>query len=77
MYSPANERKRNLVAIVSLLAFSRLYARRLKQRAQQKTESDQYTQKDLERLTTYTKCVIQKLLQNGLQTTWVNLMSNK
>ncbi|KAI6183532.1 hypothetical protein M3Y97_00498900 [Aphelenchoides bicaudatus] len=70
MYSPANERKRNLIAIISLLAFCRIYARHLKERAQKEAANDQYTHKNLGRLATYTKCVIQELLQNGLQITW-------
>lgn len=73
MYSPENERKRNLVAIISIMVFVRVYARLLKQRAAEEEQSEQYTERDLERLSTYTAQVVGTLLSNGLELHWVKI----
>lgn len=73
MYSPENERKRNLVAIISIMVFVRVYARRLKQRAADDDQSEQYTERDLERLSTYTIHIVGNLIANGLGLHWVSI----
>lgn len=74
MYKPENEPTRNLNAILSLIVFARLYARSLKQRLTEvEAASEQYTQRNLERLTTYTTYLIGNLLRDGLQLSWVSI----
>ncbi|KAI6181918.1 hypothetical protein M3Y98_00881000 [Aphelenchoides besseyi] len=69
-YPLVNERKKVVIAIIHLMVFSRLYARRLRQRMQVAGANEAFAQRNLDHLIVYTVLAIQRLLQNGLHIHW-------